>query len=83
MNEDMRSALSWPIDPGVISRKRKKIRRQLSEDGRKRTEVRIAILGGSTTNDIQDFAEIFLLNEGLEPSFYVSEYGKYWEDGAC
>ena len=81
MNEEMKNALSWPLDPAFISRKRKKIKRELLEDGKKRNEVRIAILGGSTTNDVQNFTELFLLNEGLKPSFYASEYGKYWEDG--
>lgn len=81
MSEELKDALNWPLDPAVISRKRKKIRRAFAEDGKKRNDIRIAILGGSTTNDVQDFMELFLLNEGLKPSFYASEYGKYWEDG--
>ena len=24
--------------------------------------------------------ELFLLNQGIEPEFYESEYGMYWED---
>lgn len=41
---------------------------------------RIAILGGSTTHDIKDILELFLLNQGIQPEFYESEYAKYWED---
>lgn len=81
MSNTAKDILSWPFDPAVINRKRKKLRRELLEEERTWTDVRIAILGGSTTNDIEDFAELFLLAEGIRPTFYSSEYGKYWEDG--
>ena len=73
--------LAWPFDAELLLRKRRPLRRQLLAQEEKRTPVKIAILGGSTTNDVQDFIELFLLAEGLEPTFYASEYGKYWEDG--
>lgn len=81
MTEEFKNAIKWPIDSQLISRKRKKIKRELLEDGRKRNELRIAILGGSTTNDVQDFMELFLLDESIKPEFYATEYGKYWEEG--
>ena len=43
-------------------------------------EKRIAILGGSTTADIQAVLELFLLASGIRPTFYTSEYDKYYED---
>lgn len=43
-------------------------------------EKRIAILGGSTTNDIKDILELFLLNNGIKPIFYQSEYNQYYQD---
>ncbi|MDR3258505.1 MAG: HAD-IIIC family phosphatase, partial [Fusobacteriaceae bacterium] len=43
-------------------------------------EKRIAILGGSTTADIKDILEIFLLSEGIKPVFYESEYNRFNED---
>lgn len=81
MDNEIMEMLSYPFDPSLIMRKRKSIKRKLLEGDRKWTEVKIAILGGSTTNDIQDFTELFLLAEGIKPVFYASEYGKYWEDG--
>ena len=78
---EFRDLLNWPFDSSLIMRKKKSIKRELESEDRKWTEVRIAILGGSTTNDIQDYMELFLLAEGIRPSFYASEYGKYWEDG--
>lgn len=41
---------------------------------------KIAVLGGSTTNDIINMLELFLLNYGIEPTFYESEYNRYWQD---
>ena len=43
-------------------------------------EVRIAILGGATSQELATYLELFLLDRGLSPVFWHSEYGKYWED---
>ena len=43
-------------------------------------EKKIAILGGSTVDDLRNVLEIFLLHAGIKPTFYVSEYGKFYED---
>ena len=72
--------LSYPLQADVLLRKRKSIRRKLLERDVTWLNKKIAILGGSTTNDIQDFLELFLLREGIRPSFYTSEYNQYWED---
>ena len=59
--------------------KRRGIRRRLlSLDGL--TPIRIAILGGTTTNEIVDLFEILLLERGFKPEFYQSEFGRYYED---
>ena len=44
------------------------------------TEVRIAILGGSTTSEVMQFVELLLLDAGISPVFYESDYNKYFED---
>ena len=71
----------YPFDPNnLISRKRKlkkQLLENLPEDALKK---RIAVLGGSTTNELVDQLELFLLNYGIKAEFYQSEYGKYWED---
>ena len=72
--------LEYPFDADLLLRKRKSIKRELLSKEIKWLDKKIAILGGSTTNDIRDFIEIFLLNEGIRPTFYESEYNKYWED---
>ena len=59
--------------------KRKSLRRQLlASEGLKK--IRIAVLGGTTTNELVDILELLLLNNGFEPTFYQSEYGRFYED---
>jgi FkbH-like protein len=59
--------------------KRRTLRRQLSSvEGLQ--PVRIAVLGGSTTNEVVELLEIFLLASGFQPTFYQSEYGRFYED---
>ncbi len=72
--------LNYPFDSAYILKNRRSIKKQLLADGSSRIKKNIAVLGGSTTNDIVAMLELFLLNNGIEPSFYQSEYGQYWQD---
>lgn len=72
--------LDYPFDSEYILKKRRSIKKQLLADGSQRIKKNIAVLGGSTTNDILSMLELFLLNYGIEPSFYQSEFGQYWQD---
>jgi FkbH-like protein len=59
--------------------KRKSLRRQLSAiEGLQ--PIRIAVLGGTTTNEVVDLLEVFLLAAGFQPTFYQSGYGRFYED---
>jgi FkbH-like protein len=69
----------YPLDVDKILRKKKAIKRQLLLND-KLVEKNIAILGGSTTSEIKNILEIFLLNYGVKPNFYESDYNKYYED---
>lgn len=71
--------LEYPFDPKALMRKRRAIRRQLLEQPGL-LEKRVAILGGSTTHDIREILELFLLGHQIRPVFYESEYGQYWQD---
>lgn len=75
----MNPLLNYPFDIAILRRKKNSIRRELLEQP-DLVEKRIAVLGGSTTNEIVQFLELFLLNQGIRPIFYESDYGKYWED---
>lgn len=74
------SVFDYPIDTKNLLRKKKSIKRELQESGSNFIEKRIAILGGSTTDEIADQLELFLLNYGIKVSIYQSGYGKYMED---
>ena len=74
--------LQIPFDAEIIMRKKRGIKRLLLEGPSKSfIEKKIAILGGETTEDIKLILELFLLNYGIKPSFYESEYNRYYEDG--
>ncbi len=72
--------LEYPFDGELLLKKSKKIRRALLGERSDFTEKRIAVLGGSTTHDIIRMLELFLLEQGIRPVFYESEYAQYWQD---
>ena len=72
--------LEYPFDGELILMKSKKMKRALLEERSDFTEKRIAVLGGSTTHDIIRILELFLLEQGIRPVFYESEYAQYWQD---
>lgn len=72
--------LLYPFDPNYILENKRKIKKQLLEEGSNFIEKKIAILGGSTTAAIKQIMELFLLNNGIKCEFYESEYNKYYED---
>ena len=71
--------LEYPYKREYILAKKKKLRNELMK-GSSFLSVKIAILAGSTVNEIKDILELFLLNVGIKPEFYLSEYNKYYED---
>jgi FkbH-like protein len=71
------SVLNLSLDELVLHRRR--LRRELlAAEGLK--DIRIAVLGGTTTNEVVDLLEILLLAHGFRPEFHQSEYGRYYED---
>lgn len=73
--------LEYPFDSQTILKKKKSIKKQLLLEKKDLIEKRIAVLGGQTTRDIILIMELFLLNYGIKPVFYESEYNMYYEDG--
>ena len=71
--------LNYPFDNAMILRKRKAIRKELVQNIDKK-KMKVAVLGGSTTNEIVNVLELFLLKQGFLPEFYESEYNKFYED---
>jgi FkbH-like protein len=75
----MKNILDYPFDPDLVIRKKKSIKKELLQHVNF-SDIKIAILGGSTTSEIKDILELFLLKEGIRPELYESEYNKYYED---
>src|ERR1700679_4168570 len=62
-----------------VIQRRRSIRKELAAaSGLK--DLRIAVLGGSTTDELVNFLEILLLSAGFRPVFYQSEFGRFYED---
>ncbi|MCR5599737.1 MAG: HAD-IIIC family phosphatase [Ruminococcus sp.] len=72
--------LDFPFDGNEIMRKKLALRKKMLSDGTARLKKKIAVLGGSTTSHVVAALELFLLNFGIEPVFYQSEYNKFFED---
>lgn len=71
--------LQYPFDVDYIFQNKRKIKKQLLLK-QNLIEKNIAILGGSTTGEVKNILEIFLLNYGIKPNFYESKYNMYYED---
>ena len=68
-------------DAEFLLRKQKSILKKLrAESTSGFIEKRIAFLNGSTTTYVKNMLEIFLLSSGIRPTFYESEYNKFYED---
>lgn len=72
--------LEYPFDEEYILTNKKAIKRTLLNQNTDFVQKKIAILGGSTTSSIRLIMELFLLNQGIRPEFYESEYNQYYQD---
>ena len=75
----MLKLLAYPFDPPLLSRKRKELKRRLSGQTSP-IRLRIAILGESTTSELTDFLNLFLLNLGISATFYDAPFGGYYDE---
>jgi FkbH-like protein len=72
-------ALRFPIAVTDLLRHRRRLKKELLEQTNL-LPTRIAILGGSTTTEVKSMLELFLLAQGIRPTFYESGYSRYCED---
>lgn len=70
----------YPLDTETLLRKKRRIRRELAAQNPNPLHKKVAVLGGSTTNEVADQLGLFLLQYGIEAEFYQSEYAQYWQD---
>lgn len=72
--------LEYPFDAEYLIQKNKLLKKKLLSDHAGYIEKKVAILGGSTTDLIRKMIELFLLNQGIQPLFYESEYNQFYQD---
>jgi len=71
-------ALNYPFNVKLLLRKRQSIKAEFLKNPDLQ-DIKVAILGGSTTSEICNIAELFLLKSGFRPQFFQSDYGLYFE----
>jgi FkbH-like protein len=79
MENNNNNSLSYPFETSYLLRNKRSIRRDLLKRS-DLLEKRIAILGGSTTAEVKDMLELFLLKDGVRPVFYEADYNRYYEE---
>jgi FkbH-like protein len=72
-------ALRFPVAAADVLLKRQTLKKELLKQANF-VPTRIAILGGSTTTEVMSMLELFLLAQGIQPTFYESGYNRYRED---
>ncbi|MDC0125106.1 HAD-IIIC family phosphatase [Candidatus Pelagibacter sp.] len=74
----MLAVFDYPFDSKKILRKKKSLKRALLNN-KNLVDKKVAILGGTTTNEIREQIELFLLKAHIRPKFYECDYGQYYE----
>lgn len=72
---------SFIINNNVIelSARRKRLTKELRNQ-KDLINKKIAILGSSTTQEIRDYLDLFLLHKKIDAKFYEGEFGRYFEE---
>lgn len=70
--------LNYPLDGEAILRNKRSLKKQLLKEGL--LEKRVAVLSGTTVGDIGNILELFLLDGGIQPIFFIGEYARYYEE---
>lgn len=70
--------LDYPFNGNLLLRKKPKLKRELLKK-ENLVKKKIAILGGSTTSEVKDQLELFLLKTNIQPDFYECEFAQFYE----
>ena len=73
------SLIDYPFDGATLLQKKRSLRRELLQRSGL-INKKVAILSGSTIGEIKNMLELFLLNEGIKPEFYIGGYGLFYEN---
>jgi FkbH-like protein len=79
LQQDVPRVPQLPLAMTDLLRNRQTLKKELLKQPNL-LSTRIAILGGSTTTEVKSMLELFLLAQGIKPTFYESGYNRYYED---
>ena len=79
MAESENVRIAYPLDVAWLQRRQKKMRRRLKQS-LTTPPLRVAILGGSTTSEVANYIELFLLDAGINVDVYQSEYDQFYQE---
>lgn len=71
--------IQYPFDSTYIMANKRSLKKQLLQQ-ENLLPKKIAIVSGSTIGDIKNILELFLLDFGIKPEFFVGEYSRYYEE---
>lgn len=72
-------ALQYPFNPAEILQKKRSLKKELLLQS-DLTDKKIAIVSGSTVGETRNMLELFLLNQGIRPTFWEGEYALFYEN---
>lgn len=73
------NCFDYPFDSDFILQKKRALKRELlQKEGL--IKKNIAIMSGSTIGEIKNILELFLLHNGIEPTFYEGGYSLFYEN---
>ena len=71
--------IGYPFDSAQLLAKKRSIKRELlAKEGL--VPKKVAIMSGSTVGEVKNMLELFLLDNGIVPEFYVGEYALWYEN---
>ena len=80
MHDEINTILTVPLNQDEIIKKLSFIKKKLSKRKNKKPVIKIAILGGSTTQHIKDLVDIFLLKENIITELYEGQFSSFYEE---
>ncbi len=71
--------LDFPFNADDILQNKRRIKKELLKNDNF-IEKKIAIVSGSTVGQIENILELFLLDNGIKPTFKVGDYSRFYEE---
>ena len=80
MDDKIKKILSVPLNQDEIIKRLSFLKKNLTKIRNQKSVIKIAILGGSTTQHIKDLVDIFLLNEKITAEIYEGQFSNFFEE---